>query len=84
MRQTEYIVRMTKEGSTTIVNFMISGTEVPVLGHGQITLGAGVIVVTGAWSNNSNSENFIISILTISLTLFFSVPRNRSNNRNTY
>ena len=60
MIQTEYIVRMTKEGSTTIVNFMISRTEVPVLGHDQITLGAGVIVLTGAWPNNSNSEHFII------------------------
>ena len=53
---------------------MIPGTEVPVLGHGQISLGAGVIVLTGAWPNNTNIVKILLFlILTISLK-FFSVP----------
>ena len=36
-RQTKYIVMMTKEGSTKIVNFMTPGAGVLVLGHGHIS-----------------------------------------------
>ena len=36
LRQTKYIVMMSKEGSTEIVNFMTPGTGVLVLGHGLI------------------------------------------------
>ena len=32
-----YIVLMTKEGSTKIVNFMAPGAEVLMLGHGHIS-----------------------------------------------
>ena len=35
-RQTKYIVMMTKEGSTEIVNFMTPGAAVLVLGCGHI------------------------------------------------
>ena len=34
-RQTKYVVMMTKEGSTKIVNFMIPGVGVLVLGCGH-------------------------------------------------
>ena len=37
IRQTKYVVMMTKEGSTKIVNFMTPGTGVLVLGHGHIS-----------------------------------------------
>ena len=37
IRQTKYVVMMTKEGSTKIVNFMTPGAEVLVLGHGHIS-----------------------------------------------
>ena len=39
LRQTKYIpvVIMTKEGATKIVNFIIPGTGVHVLGHGHIS-----------------------------------------------
>ena len=36
-RQTKYIVMMTKEGSTKIVNFMTPGAGVLVLEHGHIS-----------------------------------------------
>ena len=36
-RQTKYVVIMTKEGSTKIVNFMIPGAGVLVLGRGHIS-----------------------------------------------
>ena len=36
IRQTKYIVMMTKEGSTKIVNFMTPGAGVLVLGRGHI------------------------------------------------
>ena len=35
-RQTEYIVMMSKEASTKIVNFMTPGAGVPVMGCGHI------------------------------------------------
>ena len=37
IRQTKYVVMMTKEGSTKIVNFMTPGTGVLVLGRGHIS-----------------------------------------------
>ena len=37
IRQTMYIVMMTKEGSTKIVTFMTPGAGVLVLGHGHIS-----------------------------------------------
>ena len=37
IRQTKYVVMMTKEGSTKIVNFMTPGAEVLVLGRGHIS-----------------------------------------------
>ena len=37
IRQTKYIVIMTKEGSTKIVNFMTPGAGVLVLGRGHIS-----------------------------------------------
>ena len=37
IRQTKYIVMMTKEGSTKIVNFMTPGAGVLVLGCGHIS-----------------------------------------------
>ena len=37
IRQTKYVVMMTKEGSTKIVNFMTSGAGVLVLGRGHIS-----------------------------------------------
>ena len=37
IRQTKYIVMMTKEGSTKIVTFMTPGAGVLVLGHGHIS-----------------------------------------------
>ena len=37
IRQTKYIVMMTKEGSTKIVNFMTPGAGVLVLGRGHIS-----------------------------------------------
>ena len=37
IRQTKYVVMMTKEGSTKIVNFMTPGAGVPVLGRGHIS-----------------------------------------------
>ena len=37
LRQTKYIVMMTKEGSTKIVNFMTPGLGVLVLGRGHIS-----------------------------------------------
>ena len=37
LRQTKYIVMMTKEGSTKIVNFMTPGAGVLVLGRGHIS-----------------------------------------------
>ena len=37
IRQTNYIVMMTKEGSTKIVNFMTPGAGVLVLGRGHIS-----------------------------------------------
>ena len=36
IRQTKYVVIMTKEGSTKTVNFMTPGAGVFVLGHGHI------------------------------------------------
>ena len=36
IRQTKYVVMMTKEESTKIVNFMTPGAGVLVLGHGYI------------------------------------------------
>ena len=36
IRQTKYVVMMTKEGSTKIVNFMTPGAGVLVLGRGHI------------------------------------------------
>ena len=36
IRQTKYVVMMTTEGSTKIVNFMTPGAGVLVLGHGHI------------------------------------------------
>ena len=36
MRQTKYIVMITKEVSTKIVNFMTPGAEVLMLGRGNI------------------------------------------------
>ena len=35
IRQTKYVVMMTKEGSTKIVNFMTTGAGVLVLGRGH-------------------------------------------------
>ena len=37
IRQTKYIVMMTKEGSTKLVNFMTPGAEVLVLGCGHVS-----------------------------------------------
>ena len=37
IKQTKYLVRITKEGSTKIVNFMTPGTGVLVLGSGHIS-----------------------------------------------
>ena len=37
IKQTKYIVMMTKEGSTKIVNFMTPGAGVLMLGHGHIS-----------------------------------------------
>ena len=37
IRQTKYVVIMTKEGSTKIVNFMTPGVGVLVLGRGHIS-----------------------------------------------
>ena len=37
IRQTKYVVMMTKEGSTKIVNFMTPGAGVLVLGCGHIS-----------------------------------------------
>ena len=37
IRQTNYVVMMTKEGSTKIVNFMTPGVGVLVLGYGYIS-----------------------------------------------
>ena len=37
IRQTKYVVMMTKEGSTKIVNFMTPGAGVLVLGRGHIS-----------------------------------------------
>ena len=37
IRQTKYVVMMTKEGSTKIVNFMTLGVGVLVLGRGHIS-----------------------------------------------
>ena len=37
IRQTKYVVMMTKEGSTKIVNFMTPGVGVLVLGRGRIS-----------------------------------------------
>ena len=37
IRQTKYVVMMAKEGSTKIVNFMIPGVGVLVLGCGHIS-----------------------------------------------
>ena len=37
IRQTKYVVMMTKEGSTKIVNFVTPGAEVLVLGRGHIS-----------------------------------------------
>ena len=37
IRQTKYVVVMTKEGSTKIVNFMTPGAGVLVLGRGYIS-----------------------------------------------
>ena len=37
IRQTKYVVMMTKEGSTKIFNFMTPGAGVLVLGHGHIS-----------------------------------------------
>ena len=36
IRQTKYVVMMTKKGSTKVVNFMTPGAGVLVLGHGHI------------------------------------------------
>ena len=36
IRQTKYVVMMTKEGSTKIINFMTPGAGVLVLGRGHI------------------------------------------------
>ena len=36
IRQTKYVVMITKEGSTKVINFMIPGAGVLVLGHGQV------------------------------------------------
>ena len=38
IRQTKYIVMITKEGSTKIVNFMTPRAGVLVLGHGHLRL----------------------------------------------
>ena len=38
IRQTKYVVMMTKEGSTKIVNFMTPGAGVLVLGRGHMSL----------------------------------------------
>ena len=35
MVQTNFVVLMTKEGSTKIVNFMTPGERVVLIGHGQ-------------------------------------------------
>ena len=37
IRQTKYIVMLTEEGSTKIVNYMTPGAGVHVLGHGHIS-----------------------------------------------
>ena len=37
IRQTKYVVMMTKEGSTKILNFMTPGAGVLVLGRGHIS-----------------------------------------------
>ena len=37
IRQTKYVVKMTTEGSTKIVNFMTPGVGVLVLGRGHIS-----------------------------------------------
>ena len=37
IRQTKYVVMMTKEGSTKIVNFMTPGAGILVLGRGHIS-----------------------------------------------
>ena len=37
IRQTKYIVMLTKEGSTKIVSFMSPGSVVLVMGHGHIS-----------------------------------------------
>ena len=37
IRQTKYVVMMTKEGCTKIVNFMTPGAGVLVLGHSLIS-----------------------------------------------
>ena len=37
IRQTKYVVKMTKEGATKIVNFMTPGAGVLVLGHGHVS-----------------------------------------------
>ena len=37
IRQTKYIVMLTKEGSTKIVSFMSPGSGVLVMGHGHIS-----------------------------------------------
>ena len=37
IRQTKYVVMMTKEGSTKIVNFMTTGAGVLVLGRAHIS-----------------------------------------------
>ena len=53
-RQTKYIVLITKEGSTKIVNFMTPGARVLMLGRGYI---------------NHYSENVVSSTLSIYSTL---------------
>ena len=45
MRQTKYIVMMTKEGSTKIVNFMTPEAGVFVLGCGHIYSQVSVVTV---------------------------------------
>ena len=58
-RQTEYIVMMSKEASTKIVNFMTPGAGVPVMGCGHI------------WSYSENASfwnrQWIISLCIIKI-----------------
>ena len=86
IRQTKYVVMMTKEGSTKIVNFMTPRVVVLMLGCGHIchyseyVLSSTLSIYSGscarAWPYiKTYSENAFIS-----LKIFFFTPRHKSDN----